>query len=101
MSFSLTNVQEFARTTMDDGSIGMRLIRSNPYVRLRKGDDPPIFVQSGIAYWEDGKLVETMPEWFEEEAKKTTARVQKETGLDKLLVQSLDKDPFAKPKKVA
>lgn len=97
MTLSLVSVHEHARTTLEDGSMGVKLVRVNPYLRLTAEGQGPIFIQGGVAYWDgDGGVADPIPEWVYSEAEKVSERVKKETGLDLLLekrkgtVQSLD-----------
>lgn len=41
-----------------------------PYIRLRVGEDPPIYLQNGCAFPESGEAysAKELPEWFWEQA---------------------------------
>ncbi len=62
----------------------LRVVKTIPYVRLCGGNGPPVFIQAGHVYSENGKLVEQYPDWFEEELAKVTPytlnQVQFSTG---------------------
>lgn len=36
-----------------------------PYVRIRQNDAPPIFIQDGIPYAENGTLIDPVPDWYQ------------------------------------
>lgn len=57
--------------------------RVTPYIRLRSGENPPIFVQGGAFYWEGGQRVKDadLPDWVEPELDKLTPEVRREAGL--------------------
>lgn len=80
----LTKVHEYRKV---DGDETVRLIRTNPLIRVRVGESPPIFVQGGRAYAEGGDEypLEELPSWFWVEAQKASSAVAQETGLVKLL----------------
>lgn len=60
MSLTLTNVHETAK----DPNTGLdRIVGHNPYLRLKDGDYPPIFIQRGQAYDESGNLIKVIPDW--------------------------------------
>src|SRR4030095_4565127 len=54
------------RYTRVPGSLEMRLVETNPYIRLRSGNEPPIFLQGGVAYDEGGVVVAQWPEWLQQ-----------------------------------
>jgi hypothetical protein len=60
----------------------MRLVRTNPYVRIM-GDKfvAPIFVQGGRFYSEGGAEVEEFPPNFQEELAKLSPEIKAEVGL--------------------
>lgn len=64
---------------------GVKVVRSQPYVRLNSGDGPPIFIQNGGFYTEGGQAMKRadLPEWFEIELKKVDPGIRRECGLDK------------------
>ena len=61
------------------------LTRLNPYIRLRQlgGDEPPIFIQGGLFFYEGGQEIPKakLPAWVLEELKKLTPKARKEVGL--------------------
>lgn len=66
------------------------LTHLRPYVRLRVRleedvDEPPIFIQGGHYYTEDGKEIakDKLPKWVEGEVAKLSAGCKKDIGLTK------------------
>jgi len=57
-----------------------RLTKVDPYVRICRAHEPPIFLQGGAAYSEGGPPVTPLPEWFEEELAKITPKALEECG---------------------
>lgn len=51
-----------------------------PHVRLKRGEDPPVFIQGGKFYSEDG--AESHPDWLDEEVAKLTTKTKIEVGLE-------------------
>lgn len=73
------------RTHIIQNRGGRQVLTSvNPNVRLKHGDDPPVFIQGGRFYSEDGAEYDeaTIPGWVEEEVRKLTPQVRKEVGLE-------------------
>jgi hypothetical protein len=67
MGLTLTQVHETAK----DPNTGLdRITRENPYVRLKQGEFPPLYIQGGQVYDESGTVQKTMPAWFMEEIEK-------------------------------
>lgn len=60
------------------------LTQVNPHIRLKHGDDPPVFIQGGHFYSEDGSefTKETLPGWVAEEVRKLTPAARKEAGME-------------------
>lgn len=69
------------------------LVRDRPYLRLRQGEDPPIFVQGGKFYFENGQEVEELPDWVVEKLKQVNPEVRKQIGLEE---QSKEAKPNGK-----
>jgi hypothetical protein len=67
MGLTLTQVHETAK----DPNTGLdRITRENPYVRLKQGEFPPLYIQGGQVYDESGTVQKTLPAWFMEEIEK-------------------------------
>jgi len=67
MGLTLTAVHETAR----DPNTGLdRVTRENPYVRLKQGEFPPLYIQGGNVYDESGNPQKNLPDWFMEELAK-------------------------------
>lgn len=58
------------------------LVRALPYIRLRNGDEPPVFIQEGTFYTESGDKIETPPAWVHSQLENVTDRAKREVGLD-------------------
>lgn len=60
-----------------------RLVKTNHYARLSQGGDPPVYVQNGHLYWENGLEVEddNRPAWLDQELNKLTPEYRKVVGL--------------------
>lgn len=58
-------------------------IRNTPYVRLCLADNPPVFIQHGKFYYENGQeLSESdLPEWVSNELAKLSHDARQEVGL--------------------
>lgn len=60
------------------------LTRSQPYIRLRSGEEAPIFIQSG-KFWYEGQgdpiPEKEMPKWVAIELKKVSEEAKREVGL--------------------
>jgi hypothetical protein len=56
------------------------LTRMNPYVRLRNGDDPPVFLQGGKLYDEGGTEIKKAPPWVVEHMKVMSDKAKREVG---------------------
>lgn len=69
------------RYTRIPGTLEMRLVETRPYVRLRRGYDPPLFVQEGVLYDEGGTVVDPWPQWVHEDIDKLSPVVRAEVGL--------------------
>lgn len=80
MGFTL-NVHEMKPIGMNRVVIG----KSTPYVRIKGGglDSPPVFLQEGKIYYEDGTEVKDLPEWFADEFKKVSPAMLKNVGMIK------------------
>lgn len=70
------------RTTGDGTRIGVTV---SPYVRLAKGQDPPVFVQGGKFFCEGGPELKKgeLPPWLEEELAKLSEATRRDVGLVK------------------
>jgi hypothetical protein len=63
---------------------GSVVAKARPYIRLKSGEDsPPIFIQNGVYYYEDGTQIDKkdLPEWVEKEVSKISEKAKKECGL--------------------
>lgn len=81
---SLNKVHIYGKTQDEMGNTVVRLIRSNPYTRISAQDQPPIFVQGGRYFSDEGTEefdYHDLPEWFWDEARKITPKVRQECGL--------------------
>ena len=60
------------------------IVGKNPYVRIKKGDDPALYIQKGRVYSGGGPKVnlDTLPEWFWEEVDKMNVKVLNEVGFE-------------------
>ena len=77
MGLTLTNVHETAK----DPNTGMdRITGQNPYLRLKQGEAPPIFIQRGQAMDENGNIIRDLPDWFHEELAKVSPKMLAECG---------------------
>lgn len=63
---------------------------SYPYVRLKKDDGPPIYIQNGHYFFEGGPEVkpDQFPDWIEEEVNKLNHDTRVAVGLE---VETSDK----------
>lgn len=61
----------------------MVLIRSQPYARLKVGEDPPVFIQGGKYYGEGGPMLEDdeLPPWLDDEIARMRPGARQEVGL--------------------
>lgn len=59
------------------------LIRVNPHVRLSHAGYPPVFLQDGRAYAENGEEYKPIPGWVKEEIAKLSDATKRETGFAK------------------
>ena len=61
--------------------------RTNPYVRLCRGEGPPVFIQGGSFYYEGGQEVKEgeFPDWLPEMLKTLSLEVREEVGLPPLV----------------
>lgn len=84
MAFTL-NVHEMKSVGMSRVVIGA----SKPYVRIKAGgnESPPVYLQEGKIYYEDGTEVKDLPEWFEDEFKKVSPAMLKNVGMIKEMVK--------------
>jgi len=57
------------------------LVRNTPYIRLHTAGEVPIYVQRGLFYTEDGKEIEKVPQWAQDQVKLLTPEAKKEVGL--------------------
>jgi predicted RNA-binding Zn-ribbon protein involved in translation (DUF1610 family) len=77
MALTLDFVHRYTRVP---GSLEMRLVETNPYIRLRSGYEPPIFLQGGVAYDEGGAVVAQWPEWLQQAVAALTPAARAEAG---------------------
>ena len=78
MPLTLDHVHRYTRVP---GTLEMRLVETVPYVRLRSGEAPPLFIQAGVVYDEGGTVVEPWPEWVVAAMEKLSPVVRAEVGL--------------------
>jgi hypothetical protein len=81
MSFTL-KVHDYKRRR--DGNQAV-LVRVQPYVRLKNGEEsPPIFVQSGKFWAEGGDEIDEddLPDWVAGEIAKMSKTAKREAGLE-------------------
>lgn len=65
---------------------GRKIIKKiNPYLRLTKGDGPPVFLQGGRFYYESGEEVTDPPDWLDGELKKLNPEALKQVGMEELI----------------
>lgn len=57
------------------------LVGLNPYCRLSKEGEFPVFIQGGGFYDASGNVVDPVPDWVQEELNKMTPEARKEVGL--------------------
>lgn len=83
-TLNLTKVHNYVKVP---GSMDVRLVSTDHYVRLRDGERPPVFVQRGTVFPEEGAAFafEDIPSWFWKQAKLVSKEMRKTTGLKKLL----------------
>lgn len=64
MPLQLTKVHVSER--IPDSHNASRIIRTNHYIRLGDGNNPPLYIQNGQVFSEGGPLVEEseLPDWF-------------------------------------
>lgn len=63
------------------GSQNSRLTQVTPYLRLSRGQEPPVYVQGGQVWSEGGAdPLEQLPDWFGEEVAKASPAALKEVG---------------------
>lgn len=62
---------------------GQVLTRTVPYIRLRVGEEPPIFIQGGKFFYEGGSALaeKDIPKWVAGELKKISEQAKREVGL--------------------
>lgn len=78
MALNLRKVQVYEK-------VGKRqelaLVAEHNIVRVRAGNDGPLFVQDGQVYSEGGQLIAPIPDWFWGEYTKVSPAMKKEVGL--------------------
>ena len=65
---------------------GSALLKVNPYVRIRAGEDnTPIFIQGGVYYYEDGEKIDPkdVPDEVKAVVSKLSDKAKKDCGLIK------------------
>ena len=71
MALELHKIHVYARHRDSlTGEVSQRLVDYNPALRLKSGDDPPIYLQRGVAYSAGGDEIHDLPDWFEDELAK-------------------------------
>ena len=78
MALELRGVHKYERIPGTAGEA--RLTGLNPYVRITRGDHPPIYVQGGQVYGEGGGPIEPLPDWFPAEMARLSPKVRAEVG---------------------
>jgi hypothetical protein len=78
MSFTLTQVQEFDT----DPATGLRRLKAERhYLRLTQAPDtPPVFVQAGGVWAENGDAIAPIPDWVRERLASATPAVRQAVG---------------------
>jgi hypothetical protein len=79
MPLALDKVHEYQKIP---GTSEVRLIRTQPYVRLTHENWPPIFIQGGQFYYQGGPPVTPLPEWVAEEVARLSPACRAEVGLE-------------------
>src|SRR5262245_41081787 len=65
------------------GSMEVRLVETNPAMRLKVKDEPPVWVQNG-KFYQDGESTQELTEvplWVYEELKRVSPALRRECGL--------------------
>lgn len=75
----------------------MRLVRTNPYLRIAMKDHPPIYIQGGKFYSEGGPEVRDFPPGFEAELAKASPEARRDVGLGE---PAHEAPPKSGPKKI-
>lgn len=55
---------------------------NRPYVRIRHEDTPPVFIQDGIPYAENGTLIDPIPEWYQSSLDRLTPQARLDAGFN-------------------
>jgi hypothetical protein len=77
MGLTLTSVHETAK----DPNTGMdRIVAENPYLRIKQGEYPPLYIQRGQAYDESGNTFKPLPDWAKEEIAKASPEALAKVG---------------------
>jgi hypothetical protein len=96
---ALDQVHQYQRLP---GTLEVRLVRTNPYVRITNGGEPPLFVQGGVIYSEGGDVITDPPAWWAAEVLKLSPTVRAEVGLGPVPVtQPAPATPVAAQKPVS
>ncbi len=79
MGLMLDKVHEVAKIP---GRQETRIVKINPLVRIKGGGEltPPLFLQGGRVYAENGQEIVDRPDWFEEELAKLTEATKEQVG---------------------
>lgn len=75
MALELARVHVYARhRDPTTGEVSQRLVDFNPYLSLKSGDDPAVFIQRGKLYSAEGPELapDEVPAWFADELAKCT-----------------------------
>lgn len=57
------------------------LTKTRPYIRLRNGDSPAVFIQEGRYYTDNGEEMKKIPSWVADHLKGVSDIVKREVGL--------------------
>ena len=101
MSLELTKVHNYKPIS---GTKQVRLESTNPYLRLCRGDGPPLFIQRGVVYSEGSQRIKKtdLPDWFHEELNKVAPARLEEVGWKTEAKTPLEpKKPRGRPPKPA
>lgn len=82
LRLNLDKVHEFAIVNIPGGGTQQRLVRTSPYVRLKAGEGPPVFIQGGVLFFEGGDVVkpDQLPGWFDAQLRTLNKHTLAEVG---------------------
>lgn len=78
------------------GTNQARLLSMKPYINVKAGNGPPIFIQGGKLWAEGGEEIKNPPEWFWDEIKKIDPERLKAIGFS--LPEPEQPEPKPRPK---